>query len=98
MSTINTTSPFTSYNLTPQELLQAQQLSLLQKYHIQNIIATYAIERINREIDPLNPIITAAADAKNKGAIEVLQYLLDLSESAEAAALTYRNLSTPQET
>ena len=85
MSTIDPSNPFISYNLTPQEVIQGSQLSLLQKQCIQNMIATYATERISREISVTNPMETVQADAKNQGQIEALRHLLDLSNAADEA-------------
>ena len=95
MSSINQSSPFISYNLTPQEVITGSQLSLLQRQCIQNIIASYATERIAREISVDNPLATVQADAKNKGQIEALQHLLDLSDAAEQAARDSANPHVP---
>ena len=95
MSTVNLNNPFISYNLTPQEIIQGSQLSLLQKQCIQNMIASYAAERLSREISVTSPLATVQADAKNQGQIEALRHLLDLSDAADEAI---RNPSTaPQE-
>jgi hypothetical protein len=85
MATINPSNPFISYILTPEETIRGAQLSLLQKQHIRNIIASYAQERLAREIDPSQMMATVQADAKNKGQIEALQYILDLSDAADSA-------------
>ena len=95
MSTIDTSSPFLSYILTPQEVITGSQLSLLQRQCIQNIIASYATERIAREIPIDNPLAAVQADAKNKGQIEALQHLLDLSNAADQAARDAANPHVP---
>lgn len=85
MSTINLSNPFISYNLTDKEIIQGSQLSLLQKQCIQNMIASYAAERLSREISVSAPLETVQADAKNQGQIEALRHLLDLSDAADDA-------------
>jgi len=95
MSQVNLNNPFISYSLTPKEIIQGSQLSLLQKQCIQNMIASYAAERLSREISVSAPLETVQADAKNQGQIEALRHLLDLSDAADEAI---RNPSTaPQE-
>lgn len=85
MAVLSSNSLFTSWDMSPTEVLQSCVLSGLQKQHIQNLIAAYAAEKIQREIDPINPIITIKADAMSAGQISALQYLLDLSVQAEQA-------------
>ena len=91
MANLNPNNPFASYILSPQEIIEGSKLSLLQTQCIQNIIASYATERISREISTSNPIETAIEDAKNKGQIEALLHILDLSAAASASP------SSPQE-
>ena len=91
MASLNPNPPFTFWELSPQELLQGSVLPGLTKLVIQNLISSYATERLAREVDPSNVVLTLAADAKSKGQIESLQYLLDLSKSAEEQLVQERN-------
>lgn len=70
---------FTSYQLSPEEEAAGQMLNLMQEMVIQNEIAVYAERRLNLLFDPANPVEFAQQEAHSKGAIEVLQYLLDRS-------------------
>lgn len=83
MAVLSSNSPFISWDMSPQETLQACVLSGLQRQHIQNLLCAYATEKLQRTIDPLNPIVTIQADAESRGQISALQYLLDLSFQAE---------------
>lgn len=83
MATLAMNSPFTSWDMTTKEVLAGCLLTLAQKQNIQNIIAAYATEKLQRDIDPINPIVSIQADAKASGQISALQYLLDLSAQAE---------------
>ena len=85
MAHLNQNTPFVSWDMTPQEVLAASMLTTGQRQHVQNIIASYAMEKLQRKIDPINPIVTIQQDAESAGQISALQYLLDLSDQAEAA-------------
>jgi hypothetical protein len=78
---INTASSFVSYILTSDEYLAGSVLSLIQKQVIQNQIAQAAEEKLNLTFIPEN----ATRDAELQGRILALKYLLDVSESIEAA-------------
>lgn len=81
MSIINTSSSFISYTLTSDEYFAGSTLTQLQKYVIQNQIAQAAEEKLNLIFLPEN----ATKDAELQGRILALKYLLDVSESIEAA-------------
>lgn len=81
MSIINTSSSFISYTLSSDEYFAGSTLTQLQKYVIQNQIAQAAEEKLNLTFLPEN----ATKDAELQGRILALKYLLDVSESIEAA-------------
>lgn len=91
MAQLNPNPPFTSWSLNSQEILQGSILGTLQKQCIQNQISSYAMERLALDIDPQNPIGAVQAEAAIKGRISALQYLLDLSVTAEEQLIQERN-------
>lgn len=82
---------FTSWNMTEDELFNAQILTTPQIQHIQSLIAEYAQEKINVLFDPANPVAFAQREAELKGNIESLQFLLQLSEAAVEARNSHSN-------
>jgi hypothetical protein len=80
---------FTSYELTPEEMLQGSILTITQRQCIQNQISVIAMEKIALELDTNNPIAFAQQEAYKKGGLEVLKHLKDLSEAA-VEELTYQ--------
>lgn len=76
-------SSFIRYTFTDDERIVGSILTTLHKHLIQNQIAEAAEQRINLNIDPLNPLSTVQQEAELKGRILALKYLLDLSDSAE---------------
>lgn len=84
MAVLNTDSPFQSWILTEDEAIEGAILTITQKQCIQNQIATLAMERINLETDPAQPLKTLQQEAFLKGQITALTYLLTLSASNEA--------------
>ena len=91
MAQLNPNPPFTSWSLTSQEILQGSILGTLQKQCIQNQISSYAMERLALDIDPSNVLGAVQAEAAIKGRISALQYLLDLSVTAEEQLIQERN-------
>ncbi len=85
MAVLNTDSPFQSWILTADEALEGSILTITQKQCIQNQVATLAMERINLETEPAQPLKTLQQEAFLKGQIASLQYLLTLSASGEEA-------------
>lgn len=73
---------FTSYNLTPQELMAGQMLTVAQVMNIQNYLSQVAIRKLNLKYDPLNPVAFAQQEAEMQGQITVLRQLLQESEDA----------------
>lgn len=83
MAVLNTDSPFQSWVLTEDEAIEGAILTITQKQCIQNQIAGLAMERINLELDPAQPLKTIQQESFLKGQIFALQYLLTLSSSSE---------------
>ena len=96
MPALNHDNMFQSWVFSPQELLQAQLLTTLQKQHIQNIIAQAAHEKTMLTFDPSNIPAYTQQEAELQGRIRVLQSLLDLSREAETIldpGARFQNLS-----
>ncbi len=85
MAHLSSTSLFTSWDLTPQEIIEGSVLTITQRQCIQNLICSYATEKIFRNLDPANIQQSIYQDAKQAGMIASLQHLLDLSDRAEEA-------------
>lgn len=99
MALPNPDSPFHSWILTPEELIQGSLLSTPQKQVIQNAIHMAAMSRLNILYDPQNPIAFAQQEAEYKGVISALQNLLDVSTEYEKQfdpGLFPQNLDFPQ--
>lgn len=75
---------FTSYELTVKEQLLGSVLSSPQKLVIQNERAIVAEEKIALEYDPNNPGNYTQNEAYLRGKLDILSYLLELSDTAEA--------------
>jgi len=88
MATINTSSAFISYNLSAPEALQAAILTGPQKQHVQNLISAYAHDKLQLKYDTKDPMNSIQIEATLIGQIGVLQYLLELSATAEAATIS----------
>ena len=73
------TNTFAVYDLTEEEALQGSILTIQQVQVIQNLLAGAAEEKLNLELDPLNPVKFAQEEASLKGQIDILRYLLDTS-------------------
>lgn len=74
---------FTTWHLSDEEEQQGSVFSLLQKQVLQNELARCAEEKINIEFDPADPLAFTQAEAFKRGQIELLEFLLEKSESAE---------------
>ena len=79
---------FTSYSLNPEEQLNGEILSTLNKMVLQNLAIMYRHEKDNLVVDnnlPAEQAIRqfATNHASATGKIELIQYLLDASENAE---------------
>ena len=74
---------FSSYELTDEEALQGAILTITQKQVIQNQLAALAEEKIHLEPDPANMMLYVGEEAYLRGQIVNLQYLLQLSATAE---------------
>ncbi len=83
MAHLSSTSLFTSWDLTPKEIIEGAIFTITQKQHIQNLICAYATEKVSRELDATNIQNSIYQDAKQAGMIAALQHLLDLSDQAE---------------
>ena len=76
---------FTAYDLSDQETLQGSIYNYEQKAVLQNLLSTYAEEKIALDYDPDNKEQFLQQEASLKSKIELLQYLLDASDAAESA-------------
>lgn len=73
---------FSSWELDPQEKLQAAMFTDLQTKHIQNLICEAALEKNSLTFDPQNPQQFMQKEAELQGQIGILEYLLALSTEA----------------
>ena len=78
---------FTTYELTEEEAIQGAILTVSQKQIIQNYRANIAEEKLSLNFDPSNPQLFIQQEASLKGQLDVLNWLLDSSETAEEEAL-----------
>jgi hypothetical protein len=78
---------FTSFSLTEEEERSGKTFHSLQKMVLMNHKASIATSRLNLEPDPNNYSEYIQQESFLKGQMAAIQYLLDLSEAAEAAAL-----------
>lgn len=74
-----TQSVFTKYNLSEEEQLAGQQLTISNVQVIQNLICSLAEERIGLKLDPNNVLPFMQREAELIGQIGILQMLLDQS-------------------
>lgn len=73
---------FSSYQLNVDEQKEASKLTSLQAMQIQNQISAYAQDVVNIKLDVANTNGYIQELAYKQGAIDALQYLLNLSEAA----------------
>ncbi len=83
MAHLDHNNPFQGWILSPEELLQGQVLTSLQKQVLQNERATLASKRISLQFDPEHPLKFQQADAELQGQIGIISYLLEMSTAAE---------------
>jgi hypothetical protein len=76
----NQFSPFNVTTLTTAEKVESSKLSTLQKINIKNLICNIMEEKLNLPFTPNNPLEYAQREAYLKGEIEILNYLLAMSE------------------
>lgn len=74
---------FSSYLLTDKEALQGAIFTITQKQVLQNQLAISCEEKIFLEFDPEHPLLFTQEEAFKRGQIELIQYLLATSETAE---------------
>lgn len=95
-------SAYATYDLSPQEVLQGQILTPLQKAVIQNQLAAFAEDKINLLYNSETVSAESARinyiqrEAELMGQINLLRYLLELSISAEQDTLLAREVSQQQ--
>ena len=82
MSTVDPQNPFHSYKMTDDESFQSHALSLQQEQGIQNLLAMYAIQKMNLKFTPNDVNTFLQAEAELQGKIGVLREILDLSDVA----------------
>lgn len=78
-------SVFTRYDLSPEDMIMGQALSLLQEQVIQNLISSYAEDKVNLTYDTTNPHAFIQKEAELQGQLLLLQYILELSRAANQA-------------
>ena len=78
-------SVFTRYDISPEDTITGQALSPLQEQVIQNLISSYAEDKVNLTYDVVNPHAFIQKEAELQGQILVLQYILELSRAAHQA-------------
>ena len=84
MARLNQDNPFQAWVLSDEEFSQGCILSSLQKQVIQNQIAQVATQKLNLAFDPGNVLQYTQEEAALKGQMQALEYLLTLSQQAEA--------------
>lgn len=73
---------FSSFEMTDEETLRASIFTNLQLQYLQNELAIAAEERIRLEYDPTKPLEFAQLEARSASKIEVLTYLIEMSEAS----------------
>lgn len=86
---------FTSYDLTPEELLQGSILNTIQLQVLHNHLADYAEQKIALNYDPEHPLIFAQDEASLAGKIDILNYLIEASEASLDALNPTTTTDTP---
>jgi hypothetical protein len=82
---ILTLNSFSQFQQTEQEQLVGTTLNTEQKQFIQTQLAKIAEQRLALTPDPLNYSVFIQQEAHLKGQMDFAKYLLDCSESSEAA-------------
>lgn len=75
---------FTKYEFTEAEAVQGSIFTAIQKQMIQTKIAELAEEKCSLKFDPTTPHSFIQREAELQGQINSLQWIIALSESAEA--------------
>jgi len=75
---------FTAYDLTEQEGLQGSILNTLQRQVMQNQLATIAEEKLRLEFNPEHPLLFAQREAELRGKLDLLDFLMEASETSNA--------------
>jgi hypothetical protein len=78
---------FTSWKLTEEEQLQANQLTDLQIKSLQTKQAQIAEEKLNEIFNPNNTADYGIQTSYKQGQLDLIRWLLDLSEAATEAHL-----------
>ena len=73
---------FSSWELTDAERMQGSILTATQKQVIETHRAGIAMEKLSLTFDPMNPLIFTQQEASLAGQLQILDYLLDLSETS----------------
>lgn len=73
---------FTTYQLTDEEMLVGQILTIAQTEVIQNMLSVNAEEMLTLEYDVANPQSFIQQQAYKRGWIDTLRFILDASQSA----------------
>jgi len=76
---------FTSYQLTEEEQLQGQILTLQQTQVLQNERARLAEEKLLLAIDPNDTLASAQEEAYKIGQLELIAWILECSDAANVA-------------
>ena len=74
---------FSNWELTEEEQLNGQILTISQSQVLQNELANVADQKLNLTFDPLNPVKFAQEEAFLSGQMSVLRLLLDRSKPSE---------------
>lgn len=74
---------FTAYEFTEQEITSALNFSATQLAYIQTLIAGYAEDMVNLSYDPSSPMKFVQDQAANRGAINALEHLINLSSATK---------------
>lgn len=75
---------FITYNLTEEEALRGAVFSYEQKRNLHNQRALVAEEKLRLSFDPSNPQDFMQQEAYKRGQLELLDYLIESSDAAEA--------------
>lgn len=75
------TNRFTSYFLTPSEEAAGQTLNVYNIQFLQNLLATFAEERLSLTYDGDKPLLFIQQEAELQGKMGIISYLLDCAAS-----------------
>jgi len=87
---------FSSYELSNEEILAGSIFTTLQKQVLQNLLSSYAEEKLTIEYDIDQPLKHIQIAARGGGQMEVLIYLLENSNSAEEALVNLQKEYAPE--